>query len=54
MMNIAPTIQDKQKIIENVVNLAHKLGYSNPKVATCRIGSGKSRYAGYGGSSDPQ
>lgn len=32
-MNIAPTLEDKRKIIENSVAVAHKLGVEIPKVA---------------------
>lgn len=31
-MNISPGVDDKEKIINNCVNLAHHLGYSNPHV----------------------
>ncbi|MBA1335291.1 MAG: phosphotransbutyrylase [Firmicutes bacterium] len=32
-MNIAPTLEEKVKIIENAVKVAHALGNDNPKVA---------------------
>lgn len=32
-MNIAPTLEEKIAIIENAVEVFHKLGYENPKVA---------------------
>ena len=32
-MNISPTLEEKQQIIENAVALALKLGYEKPKVA---------------------
>lgn len=32
-MNIAPTLEDKKKIIDNAVRVAHKLGIEIPKVA---------------------
>jgi len=32
-MNIAPTLDEKVAIIENAVEVFHKLGYENPKVA---------------------
>ncbi len=32
-MNIAPTLNEKVSIIENAVEVFHKLGYENPKVA---------------------
>mgnify|MGYP006281306861 CR=1 FL=1 len=32
-MNIKPDLEEKKQIIENAINVAHKLGYNNPRVA---------------------